>query len=66
MFHFGEKDAHIPPSDVEQVKKAYPLGHYYVYPADHGFNCTDRTSFDAASARLAYDRSIDFFHRHVG
>lgn len=66
MFHFGEKDAHIPLTDVERVKQAYPLGHYYLYPADHGFNCTDRTSFDAASARLAYDRSIDFFHRHVG
>jgi carboxymethylenebutenolidase len=66
MFHFGERDAHIPMSDVEQVKKAYPLGMYYTYPADHGFNCTDRPMYDAASAKLAYDRSLEFFHRHVG
>jgi carboxymethylenebutenolidase len=66
MFHFGEKDAHIPASDVEQVKKAYPLGLYYTYPADHGFNCTDRPSYDAPSATLAYDRTLEFLHRHVG
>ena len=66
MFHFGERDGHIPMSDVEKVKKAYPMGHYYVYPAEHGFNCTDRASYDAASAALALERSLDFFHRHVG
>ena len=66
MLHFGEKDAHIPLSDVEKVRKAYPLGHYYLYPADHGFNCTDRASYDAASANLALERSLEFFHRHVG
>jgi len=66
MFHFGERDQHIPLSDVEQVKKAYPLGHYYLYPAGHGFNCTERASFDAPSAKLALERSLDFLHRHVG
>jgi carboxymethylenebutenolidase len=67
MFHFGEKDAHIPLTAVEQVKKAFPLGHYYVYPgADHGFNCEDRASHDAPSAKLALERSLEFFHRHVG
>ncbi len=66
MFHFGERDAHIPPADVERVKKAYPLGHYYLYPAEHGFNCTERPSHDAAAAALALGRSLDFLHRHVG
>jgi carboxymethylenebutenolidase len=66
MFHFGDRDAHIPLRDVEKVKKAYPLGHYYLYPAEHGFNCSDRASYDAASAQLALQRSLDFFHRHVG
>lgn len=66
MFHFGEKDAHIPMADVEQVKKAYPLGLYYTYPADHGFNCTDRPMYDAPSATLALDRSVEFLRRHVG
>jgi carboxymethylenebutenolidase len=66
MFHFGEHDASIPLTDVERVKKAYPLGHYYLYPAGHGFNCTERASFDAPSASLALERSLDFFRRHVG
>lgn len=66
MFHFGERDAHVPPADVEQVKQAYPLGHYYLYPADHGFNCTERPAYEPESAKLALERSLDFLHRHVG
>ena len=66
MFHYGEKDTHIPLSVVDQVKAAHPEGMYHLYPAEHGFNCTDRASFDAPSAQLALDRSIEFFRRHVG
>jgi carboxymethylenebutenolidase len=66
MFHFGEKDAHIPMSAVEQIKAAYPQGIYHLYAAGHGFNCTDRASFDAAGAQLALQRSLEFLHRHVG
>lgn len=66
MFHFGEKDERIPLADVERVKQAYPLGHYYLYPAEHGFNCNDRTSYDAPSAQLAFDRSLEFLRRYVG
>jgi carboxymethylenebutenolidase len=66
MFHFGEKDAHIPLEAIEQIKAAYPQGVYHLYPAGHGFNCTDRASFDAASAKLALERSLEFLHRYVG
>jgi carboxymethylenebutenolidase len=66
MFHFGEKDAHIPASAVAEIRSAYPQGIYHLYPADHGFNCTDRASFESASARLALERSLEFLHRHVG
>ena len=66
MFHFGEKDTHIPQSAVEQIKAAYPQGIYHLYPADHGFNCTDRASFEPASAKLALERSLDFLHRYIG
>ena len=65
IFHFGEQDSYIPPAHVEQVKKAYPLGHYYLYPAGHAFNRTDGAAYDAASAALALQRSLDFFQRHV-
>jgi carboxymethylenebutenolidase len=66
MFHFGEKDAHIPVSAVEKIKADVPGGIFFLYPADHGFNCTDRASFEPASAKLALQRSVEFFHRHVG
>jgi len=66
MFHFGEKDTHIPLSDVERIRAAYPQGEYHLYPAGHGFNCTERADFEPASARLAFERSINFFRMHVG
>jgi carboxymethylenebutenolidase len=66
MFHFGEKDTHIPLSAVAEIKTAYPQGTYHLYPAEHGFNCTDRGSFEPNSAELALERSVDFFRRHVG
>jgi carboxymethylenebutenolidase len=66
MFHFGEKDAHIPLSAVEKIKAEVPDGIFYLYPADHGFNCTDRASFEPASAKLALERSLEFFRRHLG
>ena len=66
MVHFGEKDAHIPRSAVEQIRASHPEGIYHLYPADHGFNCTDRASFEPASAKLALQRSVEFLHRHLG
>jgi carboxymethylenebutenolidase len=66
MFHNGARDTHIPLSVVDQIKAAYPEGIYHLYPAEHGFNCTDRASFDAPSAQLALNRSIEFFRLHVG
>ena len=65
MFHFGEKDTHIPLSAVEEIKAAYPQGIYHIYPADHGFNCTDRASFEPNSAKLAFERSVEFLRNNV-
>jgi carboxymethylenebutenolidase len=66
MFHFGEHDSHIPLPEVDRIRRAFPAGEYHLYPAGHGFNCADRADFDAASARLAFERTIEFFHRHIG
>ncbi len=60
MYHFGEKDPHIPMSDVERIRVADPDGVFHVYPADHGFNCEDRDTYDAASAQLARERTLAF------
>jgi carboxymethylenebutenolidase len=65
MFHFGEKDASIPLEKAQAVAAAHPACTTYFYPAGHGFNCDQRGSYDATSAQLARDRSLEFFSRHL-
>lgn len=65
ILHFGEKDAHIPMSDVDKIKHAHPKTNVYTYAADHGFNCDHRASYDEASAKLARSRTIEFFSKHL-
>ena len=67
QLHFGEKDAAIPMSDVEMIKqKRGGDCEIYVYAnAQHGFNCDERGSYDEASARLAWQRSMAFLQKHL-
>jgi carboxymethylenebutenolidase len=65
LMHFGERDAHIPLADVEKIRAAHPAVEVHVYPADHGFNCDQRGSYDATSAALALERTLAFFGRHL-
>ena len=60
MYHFGENDPSIPPSDVDKIRAADPNGIFHVYPADHGFNCEARGAYDPASAQLARERTLAF------
>jgi carboxymethylenebutenolidase len=66
MLHFGERDAHIPVAGVKQVEAAHPAVPVHLYPADHGFNCDERASYDAPSAALAWRRTLDFLGQHLG
>ena len=61
MFHFGERDTHIPLSDVDKIRQAYPQGIYHIYPAGHGFNCSERSDYDAASAAVTTPEAAAFF-----
>ena len=65
MYHFGEKDPHIPMSDIDRIRAADPNGTFHLYPADHGFNCEDRGSYDAASAALARERTLAFLAQRL-
>ena len=60
MYHFGENDPHIPMSDVDKIRAADPNGIFHLYPADHGFNCDERATYDAPSATLARQRTLQF------
>jgi carboxymethylenebutenolidase len=66
LFHYGLRDSHISEADRENVRAANPTAGFYVYDADHGFNCDARASFDAPSAKLAMERSLAFFAQHLG
>lgn len=66
MFHYGELDDHISAEDRAKVHAANPDAPLYVYPAGHGFNCDQRGSFDADSARLAWQRTLGFFASQLG
>lgn len=66
MFHFGEHDKGIPMADVEAVRKAQPNQIFHIYPSGHGFNCEERGDYDPASKKLALERTLAFFAKHVG
>jgi carboxymethylenebutenolidase len=66
LAHFGDKDHWIPLETVEDFKKAHPDVEVHVYEANHGFNCDQRGSYDAEAAKLALQRTLAFFSKHVG
>jgi carboxymethylenebutenolidase len=67
QMHFGEKDASIPPHDVEAIRAAQPKAEIYVYQgAGHGFGCDERGSFSKPDYELAQQRTLEFFARHPG
>lgn len=63
QMHFGEKDEHIPMSDVAAIRTKRPDCDVHVYPAGHGFYCDERGSFHQASAALAWDRTLAWLRR---
>ena len=66
MLHFGDKDMHIPMAHVNELRSLHPGVTIYDYPADHGFHCDERGSYDAAASKQAYVRTLEFMAKHVG
>ncbi len=66
QFHFGERDASIPPEAVQRHRDTLPEAELYTYPAGHGFHCDVRADHEPASAALARERTLAFFARHLG
>lgn len=60
--HFGAKDAHIPLAGaVDKVQAAHPEVPVYVYDAGHGFSRRNSSDYDAASDKLAFERTLELF-----
>ena len=65
MMHFGAKDPHIGPAEIEKIKAAHPEVPLFLYEAGHGFNCDQRKDFEPESAKLARQRTLEFFNRYL-
>jgi carboxymethylenebutenolidase len=67
---FGDKDQSIPSDQVEQlrdaVKQVSVATDVVRYPdAEHGFHCDARSSYHEASAKDAWQRTLDWFDTHL-
>ncbi len=70
LCHFGDQDKHITLPSVEAFKAAQKAAQnavdVQIYAADHGFNCDQRGSWNEPAAKLALERTLAFFGKHVG
>jgi carboxymethylenebutenolidase len=44
----------------------HPEARIFIYAADHGFNCDQRASYDAAAAKQARERTLEFLNLNLG
>ena len=66
LLHFGAKDTHIGPDQIQAVRESHPDVQIYVYEgAEHGFNCDARASYNAQAAALAWQRTLSFLAEHL-
>jgi carboxymethylenebutenolidase len=67
MCNFGETDHSPTLEQAKAIVAAHPEITAHFYPnAGHGFNCDHRASYNAEAAKLARQRTIEFFHKHLG
>lgn len=65
MMHFGARDAHIGPAEIEKIRAAHSDLPLFLYDAGHGFNCDQRKDYEPESAKLARQRTLEFFSRDL-
>ena len=57
LMHFGETDHAIPVDDVRKLEHAWPEVEIHIYDGvGHGFNCSERASYDSEAATTARAR----------
>lgn len=61
MAHFADDDSYIPLDAVSEFKKAHPDVVVHIYKGHHGFNCDHRAAYNETAAKLARQRTFDFF-----
>lgn len=68
LAHFGDRDPYISNDSVAAFAASHATQgvQVEVYSANHGFNCDQRASHDAAAAALARERTLAFLAQHIG
>jgi carboxymethylenebutenolidase len=71
--HYGEQDAMYPADSAraleEQIRSETGADvTFFYYPAGHAFHNDENPlgTYDPQSARLAWQRTVDFLHKHLG
>jgi carboxymethylenebutenolidase len=69
--HYAMVDDWANPRTVEEIQGKVRSGggqmDVYIYDAKHGFmRSTDASTYEPKSAELAWQRTVDFLHRHIG
>lgn len=59
--HFGKTDQSIPRDKIEHFEQMRPEVQVHLYEAGHGFNSPRPTHHNAEAAKLARDRTLEFF-----
>lgn len=66
---FGTQDALIPSTDVEAIQAALSTHHVqhqiFTYPADHGFFCDQRASYQPEAAQQAWQQVQQLFQQYL-
>ncbi len=69
MLHYAGNDTRIDggwPAYEEELKKAKVDYQAFTYPGvEHGFNNDTTPRYDAAAAKLAWQRTVEFFNKHL-
>jgi carboxymethylenebutenolidase len=66
MLHFGAADDHIGKDQIDAVRTAHPDVEIYLYDGvGHAFANPDRPSYNAAAAKLADQRTLEFLKKNL-
>ena len=66
LLHFGAKDSHIGPEQIQAVREAHPEVEIHIYEgAEHGFNCDARAAYNSEQASIARERTLGFLRAHM-
>jgi carboxymethylenebutenolidase len=72
LAHFAKHDDWATAAGAEEIKRAIDTAkkttmELHVYDAKHAFmRDSDPATYDAASAKIAWKRTLDFLHAHLG